>query len=102
MLKALPCLLLALTLTSCSFFSVHKQPIEQGNIITQSMTSKLHNGMTESQVLAVMGQPVLKNLFTNGQISYIYTYQLADMASTQKRVICIFNNGRLNKVMQST
>src|SRR5436190_13827565 len=65
---------MALILSSCSFFQIHQQVIEQGNIIDPSIAQQLHPGMTEAQVTALMGNPLLVNIFTPGRTDYVYTY----------------------------
>ena len=91
---------LTLILTGCSLFRVHKLDIEQGNIITQANVNQLQKGMTENQVKALMGDPVLINVFTPERLNYIYTYQKGYEKMTAKRVIVIFQSGRLQEIIQ--
>ena len=72
--------------------------VEQGNIIDQENVARLHRGMSTAQVKAIMGQPVLINLFTPQQIYYVYTLQRGHDPRTEKRVIVTFRQGRLVKV----
>lgn len=88
-----------LTLSSC--FLVHKNDIEQGNIITPEMVSRLHPGMTEMEVRNVMGNAVLVNIFSPDRIDYVYTMQKGHQHRSTKRVSCIFYNGRLKEVLVS-
>ena len=85
-----------LTISSCSF--IHKQTIEQGNTIKPDMASQLHTGMSEADVRNVMGNPVLINIFTPNQIAYVYTIQPGHGQFSEKRVICIFQRGRLKEI----
>lgn len=94
MLKGIVCLLITLTLSSC-MFRVHRQDIEQGNIITPEQVSRLHLGMTAREVKSVMGTPVLVNIFTADRIEYVYTSQKAYQQRTEQRIGCIFQHGRL-------
>ena len=94
--KIIICLSLMLALSSCSL--IRKQKIEQGNLITPQQMSQLHVGMSEEQVRAVMGNPVLLNIFTPNGINYVYTYQPGNGVFTEKRVVCIFRNGRLVEI----
>lgn len=91
--------LLSTILTGCSFFRPHKLDVEQGNVITQREVSKLKPGMTRSEVKAVMGNPLLANLFTPNRIDYVYTFQPGGRSMQEKRVICIFHNGILQRVI---
>lgn len=92
------CLLMMLVLSSCSYFSIRRPIIEQGNIITTEEVSKLHPGMTEAQVIEIMGEPVLENIFTPNRMEYVYTYQNGIQPRTEKRVTLFFKQGRLQEV----
>ena len=72
--------------------------IEQGNIITQEEMSRLHNGMSFAQVRAVLGDPVLVNIFTPNRVEYVYWNKPAYGDLTEKRVSLIFVGGRLNQI----
>ncbi len=98
--KNLICLFSLLMLSSCSF--VHKGDIEQGNIITADQVNQLHIGMNENQVREVMGNPVLTNIFTLHRLDYVYTLQTGYRKRTEKRVTCLFQNGRLVEIRKRT
>lgn len=87
-------MLIISALTGC----VHKMDIEQGNIITPEQVSKLHTGMTEAQVKAIMGVPVLTNTFTEQQMDYVYTYKAGYGPLNEKYVTLIFNHQRLQEI----
>jgi len=101
MKKMITIMLLGLTLSSCSLLRPHKYDVEQGNIITQEDVQRLHIGMTESQVKSVMGNPVMVNVFSPNRLDYIYTFQAGYGKRQQKRVVCIFQRGRLNAVLKN-
>lgn len=101
MYKRLPILLAALFLTSCSYLHVHKQEITQGNIITATNVSRLHRGMSQDEVEQVMGKPSLSNIFTPNRVEYVYTNQPGGGTMTEKRVTCLFKNGRLLEIQES-
>lgn len=101
MYKNLICMLLVLTLTSCSFFQIRRPIIEQGNIITNENVSKLHKGMSPTQVVDIMGSPVLANILTPNRIVYVYTYQDRTNPRITKRVTCVFINGSLKEIQRS-
>jgi outer membrane protein assembly factor BamE len=92
----LPLLLLALT--GCSYFHVHKMDIQQGNVITDDMVSRLHEGMTFEQVKAVMGTPVLTNVFDENRKDYVYTYKPGYGDFSERYVTVIFRNGRVSAI----
>lgn len=100
MKKMIILMLLGLTLSGCSFFRLHKMDIQQGNIFTEEEVSRLHPGMSESQVRSIMGNPVLIHVFTTNEIAYVYTNKPGHGTFVQKRVICIFNYGTLRVVQR--
>ncbi|MBV9576744.1 MAG: outer membrane protein assembly factor BamE, partial [Gammaproteobacteria bacterium] len=72
-IRSMICLLILMTLSSCNL--VHKADIEQGNMITADKVQQLHPGMTEAEVAEIMGNPVLKNIFSIHRVDYVYTLQ---------------------------
>jgi outer membrane protein assembly factor BamE len=101
MYKSLICVLMMVMLTGCSFFMVRKPIIEQGNIITNENVSRLYTGMSPAQVVDVMGTPVLSNIFSTDRMEYVYTYKDRTNPLVVKRVICIFNDGKLRVIQRS-
>lgn len=91
-------LIILLTLSGCSIFSVHHMDIEQGNVITPEMVNNLRTGMTVDDVKNVMGTPVLMNTFTNHRIDYVYTIQPGNRTRTEKYLTLIFYNGKLTSI----
>ena len=90
-------LALLLTLPGCSYFSVHKMDVQQGNIITPEMAHQIHRGMTVSEVKDVLGNPVLTNVFDANRIDYVYTLQGYE-PSTDKYLTLTFRNGRVSSI----
>lgn len=95
MKKIISIILIGLILSGCSIFRTRKITIVQGNVITQEEVASLHTGMSEAQVVEVMGRPVAKTIFSNNRLDYVYTIQPGYEDMTETRVICTFSNGRL-------
>src|SRR3990167_5289690 len=85
-------------LSGCSLFRVHKTDVDQGNIFTETEVSRLHKGMTEAQIKAIMGNPILVNIFTPNRIDYIYTFQAGYGKKIEQRVTLVFGQGRLREI----
>ena len=100
MKNLLTLLLIGFLLSGCSLFRTHKLDIDQGNIINQENAGQLRIGMSEAEVKALMGNPVLVNIFSNNRLDYIYTFKAGYGETIQKRVICIFENGRLRAIQR--
>mgnify|MGYP005724269227 FL=1 len=79
--------------------SVHKIPVQQGNIIEQDMIDTLKPGMTKAQVQFVLGTPLI--VVTYDQSQWIYPYSLIDARSRkkEKRLIVYFDaSGKLSRM----
>ncbi len=77
---------------------MHRQDIQQGNIITQEMVNKLHPGMSRRQVRYVMGTPMLVDIFHKDRWDYLYLMQRGDGERTRERLSLYFENGRLSRI----
>jgi len=94
MRKITTLLLILLSLTGC----IRKMNIEQGNVLTPDMVSKIHTGMTESQVKDVLGTPVLLNTFNDNRVDYIYTMKPGYGTMEEKYITLIFEHHRLQMI----
>lgn len=82
------------TLSGCMFPGVYKLNVQQGNIVTQDMLDKLKLGMTERQVIYVMGNPVLRNPYELQRWDYLYTLEERDKVTKSYRISVFFNEQR--------
>lgn len=93
---------LALLLPACSYIpmapSVYKIDIQQGNVVTQDMLSRLKPGMTRSQVRFALGTPLVTDVFHPNRWDYVYRYQKAGELTEQRRVTVVFENDVLLRV----
>ena len=90
------CLWLSLlSLVACGLIPIHKVPVQQGNVITQKMVNKLHEGLSASQVRDLLGDPVLVNTFDERHAVYVYTYSDSNTPMVQKHLNLTFKHGRL-------
>lgn len=80
------------SLSACSFPGVYKLNVQQGNIVTQDMLDKLKPGMTERQVIYVMGNPVLRNPYTQQSWDYLYTLEERDKVTKSYHIRIFFDN----------
>jgi outer membrane protein assembly factor BamE len=92
----------ALALSACkqnvelpSLISPYRIDIQQGNVITQEMVSKLKAGMTRSQVRFVLGSPLITDMFHNDRWDYVYLMQKQGRADERRRLTVIFDGDKL-------
>jgi outer membrane protein assembly factor BamE len=93
-------LLSNLLLASCSYIlnnlpGVYTIPIQQGNIIDQTMIDQLRPNMTERQVLYILGSPMLVDTFHQKRWDYLYSNQPSGEDRQQKRISILFNDDNL-------
>jgi outer membrane protein assembly factor BamE len=89
---------LGLCAAGCSL--INKKDVVQGNVISESDVAQLHRGMSESSVVAILGNPVFVNRFATNRMDYVYTFQKGHQSMTEKQVNLIFVNGRLQDIQQ--
>jgi outer membrane protein assembly factor BamE len=90
--------LLGFILLGCSnlqFPGIYRQPIEQGNIITQDMVDQLKPGMSRSQVEYIMGTSLLKDSFNEHRWDYVYTLRKSDLSREQKELTVFFDGDKM-------
>jgi len=58
-------------LTSCS---IHKIDIQQGNVLTTEVVSKITTGMNKKQVRFLLGNPSIEDPFHQNRWDYSYTF----------------------------
>lgn len=100
MKKTIFLMIIAATLSSC-MLRTHKEDVVQGNIITQEDISRLHRGMTTTDVKMIMGNPVLTNIFSGNRMEYVYYIRPAYQKPLVTRISCVFAGGRLQEIIRS-
>ncbi|GKS69169.1 outer membrane protein assembly factor BamE [Nitrosomonas sp. PY1] len=93
-MTAKACILLVLLFTGCSYLPPfpYRIDVQQGNVVTDEMTEMLKPGMTKSQVLFVMGSPLIVDAFRENRWDYVYIFRDKGKLSEQKRLTIFFEN----------
>ncbi|MEY8878351.1 MAG: outer membrane protein assembly factor BamE [Leptothrix sp. (in: b-proteobacteria)] len=90
---------MALALTGCArssdsswfgLISPYRVEVVQGNVVTQEMAAQLRNGLTREQVRALLGSPLLADVFHGDRWDYVFTIRRQGTASQQRRVTILF------------
>lgn len=63
--------------------------VQQGNVIDESKVDSLKVNMTKEQVIFLMGEPVVNNIFNKERWDYVY-YKKRDPEETQLNMVSIF------------
>ena len=75
--------------------SPYRIDIQQGNVVTQEMVSKLKAGLTRSQVRFVLGSPLVVDMFHSDRWDYIYLLQRQGKPDDRRRLTVIFDGDKL-------
>jgi outer membrane protein assembly factor BamE len=63
----------AVGLSACAGYGVHKIDIQQGNLVTQEQLSRVKQGMSRADVKNVLGTPLLQDVFHGNRWDYLFT-----------------------------
>ncbi|UJP05864.1 MAG: outer membrane protein assembly factor BamE [Nitrosomonas sp.] len=84
-----------LIVTGCSVPGLYRIDVQQGNVVTEEMLEKLKPGMTRSQVLFVMGSPLMVDAFRDNRWDYVYLFRERGDLVEQKRMTLFFDGDYL-------
>ncbi|MEY3220909.1 MAG: hypothetical protein RIT27_2266 [Pseudomonadota bacterium] len=74
---------------------VYKIDIQQGNIVTQEMLSKLEIGMTKQKTRFLLGTPLLQDMFHQDRWDYFYSVQKHLETPKERRITLLFEKDAL-------
>lgn len=78
---------------------VYKRDIPQGNLVNQTMVEQLQPGMSQQQVVSVMGRPLLEAPFNAREWDYVFQLDKAYGDVETRRVTLTFSpQGRLANI----
>lgn len=90
-------LFLSFSLSGC-FLRPYQIDIQQGNILTPADAAKIKRGMSSQKVVDILGSPVLKNIYIDNRMVYIYTLQLGHKKMKMRRLVVYFVGGRVTNI----
>jgi outer membrane protein assembly factor BamE len=99
--------LISTLLASCSSsslptFTPYKVEIRQGNLITPDMRAKLKPGMTQAQVKAVLGAPLISDPYHANRWDYVYRLETRGELQENQRLTLYFKNDKLSRIDDAT
>ncbi len=92
---------MASLLASCSYvptIAPYKIDIQQGNVVTQEMVSKLKAGMSKAQVRFILGTPLLTDAFHTDRWDYIYVFKKEGVLQEQRKLTVLFAGDALKRL----
>ncbi|MFZ2163581.1 MAG: outer membrane protein assembly factor BamE [Sideroxyarcus sp.] len=97
--------LISALLASCSAlptFTPYKVEIRQGNLITQDMRAKIKVGMTQSQVKAALGAPLISDPYHANRWDYVYSLEQQGEVVENQRLTLYFKGDKLSRIDDAT
>jgi outer membrane protein assembly factor BamE len=100
-MRRFPPLFIALWLAACSGYlglTPYRMDVQQGNVVTQEMVSRLKPGMTREQVRFILGTPLVADPFHADRWDYVYRLEKRGELVEERKLTVIFEEGRLKRV----
>lgn len=85
-------------LSGCGIIHGYRANFTQGNDFTYKQAQQIKIGMTKSQVLAILGSPILVNTFRDNTWDYIYEIHHGPQVLHHRYLIVHFRNGRVASI----
>jgi len=86
------------TLPMLPSLTPYTMDVQQGNVVTQEMMSKLKPGMTPSQVRFILGTPLVVDAFHKDRWDYVYRYTKGGTVQEQRRIVIVFQDDKLARI----
>jgi len=84
-------------------FHYYKMDIQQGNVVTDEMLSRLQIGMTQRQVHYVLGTPMVRDPFHASRWDYVYYLKKGSArTSEESRITVFFENDQLTRILKNS
>ena len=95
MRRALPLILFVALASGCGF--IYRQPVFQGTLLEKTSVEQLKEGMTQSQVIALLGTPPLMDPFHQHRWDYTASQRRGHQKTEVKMIILWFEGDVLSK-----
>lgn len=89
-------LLLAAFLPGCGL--VYRIDVQQGNYVPEDLAAKVQVGMTKPQVRALLGTPLLNDIFHANRWDYYFSSVKGSRAEDRTRFSVFFDNDKVVRV----
>jgi outer membrane protein assembly factor BamE len=75
-----------------------KIDVQQGNLVTQEMVTKLKPGMSKAQVRFALGTPLVVDPFHHDRWDYVYVLQKRGRLIEHRRIVVLFDQDKLLRI----
>ena len=91
MRKAIPLLLAVALVSGCG--AVYRQPVFQGTLLEQRNVEQLRTGMTQPQVVALLGTPAIADPFHHERWDYTASQRVGRLGRTEIKNLTLHFEG---------
>lgn len=81
-----------------SWVTPYKIDIVQGNFVSREQAAALQEGMSRTQVLEILGTPLLTSIFHENRWDYVFTFKRQGTEPQSRRVTVFFQGESLKRV----
>jgi outer membrane protein assembly factor BamE len=92
-MRFLACIALLSALSGCGF--VYKIDVQQGNYVPEDVAAKVQVGMTKPQVRALLGTPLLNDIFHANRWDYFFSSVKGGKPADRTRFSIFFENDKV-------
>lgn len=92
-MRLIACLAVAFLLPGCSF--PYRIDVQQGNYVPEDVASKVQPGMTKPQVRALLGTPLLNDIFHGNRWDYFFSSVKGGRNEERTRFSVFFENDKV-------
>lgn len=96
-MRLLATLFLSLALSGCGSI-VHRIDVQQGNIVAPETFARLKTGMTRTEVRALLGTPLLTDIFHANRWDYYFRQEQRGKLVEQNKFAVYFENEKVVRV----
>lgn len=83
-------------------FTPYKVEIRQGNLITPDMRARIKLGMTQAQVKAALGAPLINDPYHANRWDYVYRFETNGELKDNQRLTLYFAKDVLKRIDDAT
>ncbi len=91
-------LFLMLSLTHCATYDFARRPVQQGNLLPQSLIERLKIGMSKEDSAILMGTSLLSPTFNDNRWDYAYTWRRGNGPLEIHHLTLFFQHGVIARI----